>query len=1491
MKKILPLFLLAFLFQDATFQISFSEKEIFKDFVENHRFSVREKLTPAQIKEIPKRDRPDLAWEQNFLATMNPALGRPTPEKLPPVLAQVQQIKNQVAPIAPGAAGSPWTERGPDNVGGRTRALMYDPNDPTGKKVWAGAVAGGLWYNDDITSSTSQWQSVDDFWDNIAVSSIAHDPTNTQIFYVGTGESWGQSFSGTRGAGVWKTTDGGTTWTLLSATTGFYYVTDVAVNQENGNGVLYVGVTGFFNNGQTHGFADEGLQRSTNGGTSFTQVMPNVPGNSFNFAVADIEISKDSTVWVGTTQSAAGFSDRGGGRILKSSNGTSWSIEYTGTSAERVELACAPSDEDYVYAMMEVSSQVGVFVKTTNGGTTWSNMTEPNDADPGIPSGDFSRGQAWYDMILAVDPNNRNRVITGAVDLFKTTNGGSSWSQISHWYGGFTYPYVHADQHSMAFKPGSSTEVIFGHDGGVTRSTNITSSSPSFSSLNNGYNVTQFYACAIHPTAGTDYFLGGTQDNGSQQFSTAGMNSTVEATGGDGAFCFIDQTNSSYQITSYVYNSFWRSTNGGFSFQNPRMQSDFNTGRFINPADYDDQQDVLFSARTSSTINRITNVGGSPSVSSFSVSGMSSLASALRVSPYTTTSTTLFVGTGGGDLYKITNADGSSPSSSSIGGSLPSGYISCIEIGANENQILVTYSNYGLTSVWYTSNGGLTWSNKEGSLPDMPVRWALFNPNDRNEVILATEVGVWSTTNFNNVNPAWTPSNSGLSNVRVDMLQIRDSDGEIIAATHGRGLFSGSFAQVVATPVADFRLTLGFPCLNETVQFTDSSTGVPTSWQWNFSPNTVNFVNGTSATSQNPAVQFTDTGWYDVTLIVSNAMGSDSLAVSQLVRAGGAAMPYLETFEANSTTFHGLRVSNPDQNITWAITLVGGTSPGNRAAYVDNFDYNAAGQVDGLLTPAIDLSGYNAATLSFDYAYRNFSATFKDSLAVYASTNCGATWTRIAFYEETGSQNFATGMPLGTEFTPSTSSDWCGATGNPACPSLNLSAFVGQPSVKFRFDNLCGYGNNIYIDNINVTGTQGALPPTADFSANQTSICASDTVAFFDNSSQNPTAWSWTFTPGTVTFVNGTSATSQDPEVRFNAGGNYTVALTSTNAAGNDTETKTGYISVGSSSTPTVSISANQISQCVGSQFTFTSNVTNGGSNPTYQWKLNGNNVWGNLPTYFGSNFSNNDQISLEITSNSNCVTQTVAASNVVTISVTPPPAVSIGFAQGAPSGPLCKNDPAVSLTGTPSGGTFSGPGVSGSQFTPAAAGTGSHFIFYDYTDASGCSNQDSVSVPVEIVPKPTITINGFTMTCQQNGYNYQWYDGGLPITGATTQTYTATKNGTYSVRISLTNCFDDSDPLTITDFSQSELKIAYGFKLFPNPAQDEFQFTMENLGASDFHYEILSADGKILLQKQGAAGAKISETVSLKNMASGVYIFKIQIGDVWLHEPVRVLR
>ncbi len=753
----------------------------FTDFINNHPYNTRPHYTEEELGKMKKADRPDLAREQDFMLTLDPNLGYPPPFGLMHAYQQTEIIRSQRGAIT----GINWTERGPDNVGGRSRALMFDPNDGTGETVFAGGVDGGLWKTTNISSGSPNWTKIDDFWDNIAVTCIAYDPSNTQVFYVGTGEGW-YNVDAVRGAGIWKTTNGGSTWTQLSSTAtdvNFDYVNKIVVNSA---GKVFAATSSQYTN-------RGGLMMSSDGGSSWSKFTGD--GSSPDWA-ADVEVAANGDLY-------ASFGVMYSDGIYKSTNGgTSWSLSYSNTSVDRIELACAPSNSNVVYALLQNGSSYAIYQirKTTNGGSSWTNLTLPDWHDQGSCSStstDFTRQQAWYDLIAAVDPNNENRVFIGGVDIMLSNNGGSSWSQISNWANS-CYQYVHADIHAILYWNNSSNKMIFGCDGGVFYTANGSASTPTISEKNTGYNVTQFYACDISPTSGSNNFIAGAQDNGTQKFTNPGMNSTTEIIGGDGAFCFIDDESPNSQIGSYTYNYYYATTNNWSSGSQISANSN---GSFINPAELHDRDNILYSCYSTTKLQRIKNVFTSPSTATITISGMGSKATHIKVSPYSPLNqSTLFVGCGNGDLFKVTNAQ-ASPSSTNITGSW-SGSVSCVAVGASENQLLVTLSNYGVTSVWQSTDGGSSWVNKEGNLPDMPIRWAMYNPLDYTQVLLATEVGVWSTTDITASSVDWGPTNGGLANVRVDMLKLRPADNTIIAATHGRGLFSTTIGSCTSPTIS-----------------------------------------------------------------------------------------------------------------------------------------------------------------------------------------------------------------------------------------------------------------------------------------------------------------------------------------------------------------------------------------------------------------------------------------------------------------------------------------------------------------------------------------------------------------------------------------------------------------------------------------------------------------------------------------------------------------
>jgi len=756
-------------------------------------------------------DQPDMAALQEFLMTMDPATGSIPRERMVKAYNQTRalsQLKN--------SNNLQWKGYGVE-MGGRTRMLMYDPNDATQKKVWAGGVTGGLWYNPDITSVSSSWIPVGDFWSNLSIRCMAYDPGNTQIFYIGTGEAETalQTYreSSGLGTGIWKSVDGGQTWNQLPSTQAFCYIQKIIVRNENGNSVIYAAVASGLYHGIHQSQPSDGLFRSTDGGNNWQQVLPDIIGKTVPYAVQDITLGADGRIYIGTRPNLNG---NGGATILRSDAGTtgSWTINNTYEQEilglptykipGRVVLATAPSDANVVYALI-----AGGFIDPTNNfqkfncvdilrsddeGVSWTKKNMPLFND----TVDFAT-IAWHALDIAVDPNDPNRVFAGGLDIHSSSDGGDSWQQLSDWsqmYSGGGPGYIHADQHIIVYKPGSSSELIFGSDGGIFFTSSGNTSTPSFEQHNHNYNTLQFYTCDLNPTAGNNSFIGGLQDNGSLYYTGTPLTINDMIVGGDGAFCFWDKNQPQYFGASYYYNRYTFFNNGNGIGSNYTQ-----TGIFLNPADLDYNLNLVYANATDftgtslpNTLLRLSDIyTASPLESYINLNtGLSVYFSAVTYSPYSPNNkSSLFVGSVSGHLYKITEAQSNAPQVTEITGSnFPNGNIACIALGGSEDTIMVIFSNYGVSSVWKSNDGGQTWGDKEGNLPDMPVRWGMFFPGNSNSALIATETGVWGSGNLNQSTVTWTPFNTGMANVRTDMLKCRPSDHTVLAATHGRGLFT-----------------------------------------------------------------------------------------------------------------------------------------------------------------------------------------------------------------------------------------------------------------------------------------------------------------------------------------------------------------------------------------------------------------------------------------------------------------------------------------------------------------------------------------------------------------------------------------------------------------------------------------------------------------------------------------------------------------------------
>ena len=340
-------------------------------------------------------------------------------------------------------------------------------------------------------------------------------------------------------------------------------------------------------------------------------------------------------------------------------------------------------------------------------------------------------------------------------------------------------------------------------------------------------------------------------------------------------------------------------------------------------------------------------------------------------------------------------------------------------------------------------------------------------------------------------------------------------------------------------------------------------------------------------------------GTINLTVYTSNPNGqsdddtsNDQQATPLNVYTTTATLPFNEDFETDVFASGEWSLGNPDNDVTWELVTVGGITPGSTAAKIDFFSYANAAQRDAIISPPISLAGYLSAELSFDHAYRRFNQNAADSLVVYVSSDCGQTWDRMLAAAEDGTGSFATQTTNTNAFTPAIADDWCfsgsiGAT----CFTVDLSSYLEQDIlVKFESYNAGTIGNNLYIDNINIDGTPGIIPPDASFTANSTTVCEGDAISFTDISIPTPTSWNWSFPGG-----NPTTSTAQNPVVSYTTAGTYNVTLSATNSFGTDSESIT--ITVSSfPATPIVTQSGNNLSV-----------VLQGGE--TASWTYNGNFV------------------------------------------------------------------------------------------------------------------------------------------------------------------------------------------------------------------------------------------------------------------------------------------
>lgn len=758
---------------------------------------------------------PDIHRREQAFASRLPAWSRGAMQEIPGLPLASAKI--------PG-----WTYRGPHNIGGRTRALAIDVSDPTYRTLLAGGISGGMWrsVNDGtswtLTTGSSQLHSV---------TSVAQDtrPGHQDVWYYATGEARGNSASGGgaafRGDGVFKSVDAGVSWSLLPSTSGaditvfsafWQYVWRVAIDPSNAvEDEVYAANWGHIN-------------RSTDGGATFTPVLGDA--NTLS-RYTEVVVSPSGVVYASLS------SDGGQSGIFRSVDGITWAeITPPGlTGNSRIVMGLAPTDENIMYALVDGvngTSAVGFykyFYLSGDGSGTggfWFDRSAQMAAVPG-PSGNQPMStQGSYDMVVTVNPVDPEIVYIGGVHLIRSTDGFATANNDT-WIGGWQYANHHADQHWLLFQPGSFAVAYSGSDGGVHKTLDVNAGQVAWSPLNNGYNTSQFYTAAIDENLpGSTVVIGGMQDNGtwhtSQVSSTA---SWKELLGGDGSFCgVIDASGAtgSYQLSvqnGVMYRYSANNSSGNWVDWTRVDPTGGGNYLFINPFILDPNNTTTVFLGTSNGIWRNNDISAVPLFSNSTTSlnwdhvttqPAGAYVSALAMSR--SAGRILYFGTFDGRMYRIDNAHtagvGTVPAQLNMGPSFPANsYVSGITVHPDDDQkVLLAVSNYNVNSIFYTEDGGATWTVPEGNLggSDGPsVRTMAIVPYGGLDVYFAaTSTGLYSTYTLAGGATVWQQEAPTLiGNVVVDHLATRPADGVVVAATHGKGVYSINLP--AGTPVGD----------------------------------------------------------------------------------------------------------------------------------------------------------------------------------------------------------------------------------------------------------------------------------------------------------------------------------------------------------------------------------------------------------------------------------------------------------------------------------------------------------------------------------------------------------------------------------------------------------------------------------------------------------------------------------------------------------------
>ena len=781
-------------------------------------------------------------WERKRLA--DPETGQ--------IPAGIQFLEREFAAnlpqtVAERGGNGMWMSRGPWNVGGRTRALAIDVANEN--RMLAGGISGGIWLS---VNGGQTWTRKTPLNVHPGVTSISQDtrPGRTNTWYYASGELYGASPSGGGayylGDGLFRSFDSGNTWSPVAATddgnpasfsTVWQGVWRVATDPASAEDVVYAATYG-------------AIFRTSNGGNTWSVVLGSSTANPASY-YTDIAITKTGVAY------ATLSSESGQKGFWRSTNGTTWvNITPANFPAKynRIVMGINPNNEKEVY-FFGTTPESGHYTNYL-GSNDWTSLWKYTyvsgdgtgaggqwlDRTANLPGSgtefDQCAAQSGYDLVVKVQPGTDN-VFIGGTNLWRSTDGfatPNNTTKIGGYKIGTTlpffelYPNHHPDIHEAIFLPSNPNVMITGSDGGIHRTQNCLAPFVDWTYLNNGYITSQFYTAVIDKNVpGDNTIIGGLQDNGNFFVNSANANAPWKQTvNGDGAYGAI-APNKAFYVLSIQQGKVAKvnlDANGnvlGFRRIDPigPTKDDY---QFINPLALDPNDANILYLPAGNKLYRQNQLKTIPLTGQWdtislgwtrfpdtllSTAGQFTALAVSEAAP----AHRLYLGTSNNKIYRVDNANTGSPSFTTLTSPITTAnaFVNCLAIDpTNANRVVMVFSNYAVYSMFLSEDAGVTWkkvagnleTNLVGSGTGPSVRWISILPMDNGsrKYFCGTSVGLYSADSLKlhatgQPGTVWTlESPNEIGSTVVDFVDVRRSDGLVVAASHGNGMFTANFA-------------------------------------------------------------------------------------------------------------------------------------------------------------------------------------------------------------------------------------------------------------------------------------------------------------------------------------------------------------------------------------------------------------------------------------------------------------------------------------------------------------------------------------------------------------------------------------------------------------------------------------------------------------------------------------------------------------------------